>query len=440
MVGYATPERGCKLLEPQAKRIVFSRDVTFGEIENHDEASSCELDSGDTSNRSVTLELDSGKVNPPLTQDSSSEVTDPSGSGSSSRQENQANPLEESQEVRRSTRVRRPPAEWWKSTVALVSTNFSDPRTSTEAILSSNSNQCNKASNSEYESLITNNTRKIVPRPNNRNVVSCKWVFKTKEEPDPNGSVVTRYKARLVARGFSHVEGIEYYEIFAPVVKFTSIRIMLALSAALDLELNQMDVVTAFLNGELDEGVYMELPEGFEVGDPNKFVCLLTKALYGLKQAPIMWYAKIDGLLIDELGFMHNPADDCVYIKLSTNDVVVIAMNVDDLLIASSNMKLLEWIETQFKMKFNMKDLREAKTCLGFEIKRDRASKRLWLTQTGFARKIVERFGLSNAKSMSTPMGVYNNISQGEERKDLPYREAVGSVMYLVVGTRLDLK
>ena len=104
--------------------------------------------------------------------------------------------------VCRSTRVRKPPEEWWKSTVALVSTNLSDPRTFTEAIQSSNSHQWKKASDSEYESLITNNTWKIVPRPNNSNVVSCKWVFKTKEESNPNGSILTRYKARMVARGF----------------------------------------------------------------------------------------------------------------------------------------------------------------------------------------------------------------------------------------------
>ena len=118
-----------------------------------------------------------------------------------------------------------------------------------------------------------------------------------------------------MARGFTQIEGVDYSKTYAPVVKLSSIRVLLALVAKLDLLLHQMDVVTAFLNGELREVVYMEQPQGFEEGDPDKVVCLLLKSIYGLKQSPRQWYGKIDDFFVKHLGMKHNPADDCVYVR-----------------------------------------------------------------------------------------------------------------------------
>jgi len=167
----------------------------------------------------------------------------------------------------------------------------------------------------EHDSLMENKCWELVPRPRDANVVSCRWLYKTKEEQTKEGTLGSRRKSRLVARGFSQVEGVDYSETYAPVAKLTSIRVLLDIVAELDLELHQMDAITAFLNGILKELVYMEQPPGFEVGDPAKIVCLLLKAIYGLKQAPRQWYAKIDDFFLHDLDMEHNPADDCIYVR-----------------------------------------------------------------------------------------------------------------------------
>jgi len=136
-------------------------------------------------------------------------------------------------------------------------------------------------------SYIANGTWELTPLPKGRKAVKCKWVFRTKK--DARG-VVVRFKARLVAKGCSQVEGVDFSETFAPVAKFNTIRIILALAAAMGLEIHQMDVKTAFLNGELDVVIYMEQPEGFVQKGREHLVCKLRKTLYGLKQSGRAWY------------------------------------------------------------------------------------------------------------------------------------------------------
>jgi hypothetical protein len=139
----------------------------------------------------------------------------------------------------------------------------------------------------EYQSIIKNEVWEIVPRPKSKYVVSTKWLFKIKHVS--NGSI-ENYKARLVARGFSQKEGIDYEETFAPIARYTSIITIIALTAKMKWKLHQMDVKTAFLNGVIEEEVYIEKPQGFEVEDRKSHVCKLKKALYRLKQAPRAWY------------------------------------------------------------------------------------------------------------------------------------------------------
>ena len=170
----------------------------------------------------------------------------------------------------------------------------SEPKTWREAIESEDSQLWLQAMSEEMESLRKNKTWILVDQPKKQKVVGCKWIFKKKEGIP--GVERPRFKARLVAKGFTQVEGIDYNEIFSPVVKHCSIRIILGLVNQYDLELEQLDVKTAFLHGNLKETIYMNQPEGFEEGE-NK-VCLLKKYLYGLKQSPRMWYLKFDEFLI----------------------------------------------------------------------------------------------------------------------------------------------
>lgn len=150
------------------------------------------------------------------------------------------------------------------------------------------------AMDDEYESLTDNKTWKIVRHPKNCNIMSPKWIYKKKEEQMESFTVGFWYKARMMARGSSQIVGRDHSVAFAPVAKFTSIRIVLSIMVEKSILLHQVDVITAFINGDLHEDVYMEQPHGYERGDSSEMVCKLLKALYGLNQAPRQWYAKID--------------------------------------------------------------------------------------------------------------------------------------------------
>lgn len=164
--------------------------------------------------------------------------------------------------------------------------------------------------------------------PEGQKPVGCKWVFKKKIGSD--GSI-EKYKARLVAKGYSQVEGVDYGEIFSPVAKMMSIRFLLSIATAYDLEVEQMDVKTAFLHGGLEEDIYMTQPEHYVVKSKSNLVCKLKKSLYGLKQSPRMWYQKFDTYVLS-LGFERSKSDHYVYYKSDGDHFLFIALYVDDML------------------------------------------------------------------------------------------------------------
>ena len=263
-----------------------------------------------------------------------------------------------------------------------------------------------------------------------------------KQLPDANGKTVKSAKARLVARRFQQVQGLDYTEMYAPVIKFTTIRLLLALGAHYDLELHQMDVVTAFLNGDLDEDIYMEQPEGCIDESKKDFVCKLLKALYGLKQAHRQWHAKVDDFLIGELGFETSRSDSCLYIKRVGNTILLIALYVDDLLLAGSDIDAITWMKEELHKRFEMKDLGEAKICIGLEIHRDRATKSLSLTQSKYASNVLERFRIAACNRAIPPMEQVRKVTisdSNDAETNAPYRQAVGCLMYLMIVTRPDL-
>ena len=291
----------------------------------------------------------------------------------------------------------------------------------------------------EHDSLIENECWKLVPRPPDGNVLRSKWVYKTKEEQTSQGTLGHRLKSRLVAGGDGQIEGVDFTETYAPVVKLTSIRVILSIVAIMGLLLHQMDFVTAFLNGDLNETVYMEQPKGFENGDPNKVVCLLLKSIYGLKQSPRQWYAKIDDFFIRILGMKRNPADDCVYVRRKGGQILIIALYVDDILIACSSKSILVDMKQQLTDRFKMKDLGESRIILGMDISRDYVNRTISLSQSRYAMKVIDRFGMSSARGQCTPMDSSVDLAVGGKPCSGPYREAIGSLMYLMVGTRPDL-
>lgn len=183
----------------------------------------------------------------------------------------------------------------------------------------------------ELVALDKNGTWVLTELPSEKRPIGCKWVFKIKHRAD--GSI-ERYKARLVAKGFTQTEGLDYLETFSPVVKMTTIRVILSLAAANNWYLHQLDVNTAFLHGDLDKEVYMKVPPGLSAS-PN-LVCKLQKSLYGLKQASRQWHAKLAGVLMDS-GYVKSTADHSLFLKSTTNSFTAILVYVDDLVLTGNN-------------------------------------------------------------------------------------------------------
>ena len=275
-----------------------------------------------------------------------------------------------------------------------------DPKTFKEALENENSDKWLDAMKDELESMATNEVWDIVELPKGFKAVGCKWVFKTKT--DSKGKV-ERFKARLVAKGFTQREGIEYHETYSPVSKKDSFRIVMAIVAHLNLELHQMDVKTTFLNGDLEEEVYMEQPEGFVKENENKLVCKLKKSIYGLKQASRQWYLKFNRI-ITSFGFTENTVDHCIYLKVSGSRFMILVLYVDDILLASNDLGMIYETKKYLKNNFDMKDMGEATFVIGIEIYRDRSRGLLGLSQEAYIKIVLKRFRMEGCKAQNVPM------------------------------------
>ncbi|KAG8475340.1 hypothetical protein CXB51_032188 [Gossypium anomalum] len=257
-----------------------------------------------------------------------------------------------------------------------------------------------------------------------------------------------RYKARLVAKGYSQIPGVDFTDVFSPVVKHSSIRALLGIVAMHDLELEQLDVKTAFLHGELEEDIYMQQPEGFRVLEKENYVCLLRKSLYGLEQSPRQWHKRFNSFMASH-DFKRSSLDSCVYFKKNSNgSFVYLLLYVDDMLIAAKDKGEIRKVKAQLSEEFEMKDLGPAKKILGMEILRDRKASKLYLSQKGYIEKVLCRFNMQSAKPVSTPLAAHFKLSSAlspqsddeiEYMSHVPYSSAVGSLMYAMVCSRPDL-
>nr|GEX26319.1 retrovirus-related Pol polyprotein from transposon TNT 1-94 [Tanacetum cinerariifolium] len=318
-----------------------------------------------------------------------------------------------------------------------------EPLTYQEAVACEDSSKWKAAMKEEMDSLRKNKTWELVDHQAGQNLVTCKWLFKIKEGIE--GVQKPRNKARLVAHGFTQRAGIDYNEVFLQVVRHTSIRVILALTACKDFELEQLDVKTAFLHGNLEEVIYMRQPPGYEQG--NK-VCLLKKSLYGLKQSPRQWYRRFDEYILSN-GFKRSSYDICIYYKsYAPGEYIYLLLYVDDMPIACKSKAEIGSTKSLLKREFDMKDLGEAKKILGMEIIRDRSRKILRVSQSGYISKILNNFIIDNGKSVQMPLGGHFKLSLKDcpirdcdvkRMSKVPYANAVGSLMYLMVCTRPDI-
>ena len=242
-------------------------------------------------------------------------------------------------------------------------------------------------------------------------------------------------------------EGVDYTETFSPVSSKDSFRIIMALTTHFNHELHQMDVKTAFLNGDLCEEVYMQQSEGFVVDGKENMVCILHKSIYGLKQASRQWYLKFHDV-VTSLGFEENTVDSCIYLKISGRKFIFLILYVDDVLLASNDLGLLMDLKRMLSQNFDMNDLGEANFVLGIEIHRDRDHNFLGLSQKAYVDRVLERFGMKGCKTGLAPIFKGDGLNKDQclkndvEKaviKDIPYSSIMGSLMYSAVCTRSDI-
>ena len=365
---------------------------------------------------------------------------------------------EESQEVvtdnviptpgpRRSGRVRSEPERYGylvSQTEDILLIDEDEPATYSEAMAGPESEKWLKAMNSEMDSMAENQVWALVDLPDGMRPIGCKWIFKKKRDMDGNVHI---YKARLVAKGYRQIHGIDYDETFSPVAMIKSIRIMLAIAAYHDYEIWQMDVKTAFLNGNLVEDVYMTQPDGFADPVHTHKVCKLQRSIYGLKQASRSWNIRFDQA-VKEFGFDQNVDEPCVYKKASGSTIVFLILYVDDILIMGNDIPAMSSVRIWLHGCFSMKDLGDATYILGIRIYRDRSRRLIGLSQSLYIDKVLMRFSMGESKKGFLPLSHGIVLSKEmcpktEEQKGrmsrIPYASAIGSIMYAMLCTRPDV-
>ncbi|KAJ9565484.1 hypothetical protein OSB04_001450 [Centaurea solstitialis] len=415
-VGYAINSNGYRLLDKETGVIVESRDVDFLEDKFSEDA--------ENSDRTLSPSF-------PGTSHDSSKTS------------------QKVDEPRRSTRVRKGKSlgddflsylvEGTRKKVTrevIFSINIDDdPKTFKEAMSSRDASLWKEAINDEMDSILSNGTWELTDLPKGAIPIGSKWIFKRKRHPD---GTVLAFKARLVAKGYRQREGIDYFDTYAPVARISSIRTLIAISALKGLYIHQMDVKTAFLNGYLNEGIYMEQPEGFVMHGQENKVYRLVKSLYGLKQAPKQWHERFD-TTVTSFGFIHNGADRCIYSKWTKESTVVICLYVDDMLIIETSLVGILETKNYLSSNFKMKDLGEVDTILGIKVKRSESQ--ISLSQTHYIEKILTKFQHLNIKEFNSPFDSSVKLEKNSGRvvAQLEYASAIGCMMYAMYCTRPDI-
>ena len=283
----------------------------------------------------------------------------------------------------------------------------------------------------ELNQFERNEVWELVPRPNDQSVIGTKWVYKNKK--DENG-IIIRNKARLVSQGYNQQERIDYEETFAPVARLEAIRMLLAFACHKNFILYQMDVKSAFLNGFINEEVYVEQSPGFESFNFPNHVFKLKKALYGLKQAPRAWYERLSKFLISS-GFKMGKIDTTLFIKLRENDFLIVQIYVDDIIFGATNVSLCEEFAKSMHSEFEMSMMGELNFFLGLQIKQLKEG--TFINQAKYIRDLLKKFNLEEVKAKNTPMGSSIKLDMDEKGKSIDqtkYRGMIGSLLYLTAS------
>ncbi|XP_033138570.1 uncharacterized protein LOC103844422 isoform X1 [Brassica rapa] len=452
-LGTEPGSKAYRMLDPQTQRIVVSRDVVFDESKgwnwkNEDTGENAVNDFkiclGNFGNHGILSEVSNELSKDSLVQqpEKNDEMKSETVILDNEEDEEEETESETEPVLRRSSRQSVMPrylddyvlliSEAEEEGEYLLMSINSEPRDFNEA---KDSKEWRDACVDELKSIEKNGTWTLIDLPVGAKQIGLKWIFKIKRNSD--GSI-NKYKARLVAKGYVQRHGIDFDEVFAPVARIETIRLLINLAAAHNWEIHHLDVKTAFLHGDLKEVVYVTQPEGFEVSGSESKVYKLHKALYGLRQAPRAWNHKLNSIL-RELQFIKCAKEPSVYRRLVHGDLLVVAVYVDDLFITGANVQHIIDFKKEMSAQFEMSDLGKLTYYLGIEVTQHQGG--ITLSQKNYAEKILEEAGMKDCNLAHTPMDSGLKLSKSEEERSIDatgYRRNIGCLRYLL-HTRPDL-
>jgi Reverse transcriptase (RNA-dependent DNA polymerase)/Integrase core domain/gag-polypeptide of LTR copia-type/GAG-pre-integrase domain len=471
-IGYSSTKKGYICFNPDTQKTFISRDVTFNENKMFFGSGSSRQGEHSIYNKFAFPYPEEGRLlqetgpndlqgsgpngvgeqiatgpNPSVTQEGNVQTDDEShNSGGDS----SANP----EPVRRSTRITQRPTRFndfvtysvkypiekhvrynkISSNFCTFLTSIEKPSEPTSFEEANKSEIWIKAMHEEINAMKKNHTWDIVPLPVGKKIVGCRWIYKIKFNSD---GTIERYKARLVAKGYTQTYGLDYKETFAPVAKMNTVRVLMSVAVINNWLLFQMDVKNAFLQGDLEEEVYMKIPPGLHVKNDNHMVCRLKKAIYGLKQSPRAWYGRLSNALT-KFGYKRSAADSSLFTAVTERGIVVILIYVDDLVITGSDQIGINALKEHLRLEFDIKDLGKLRYFLGIEIAR--SHKDLFMCQRKYTLDLLRETGKLSAKPSTTPMDYNNKVVTDEKVLDdiSQFQRLVGKLIYLTI-TRPDI-
>jgi hypothetical protein len=444
-VGYQADSRNYRLYDPDSRRVSVSRDVLFHEEMQGERTTtspatlSLNLDGHNNADEIqqredlVPGQIDQNEVVEVQLQQRGQPVNenlDPERQQIEERQASRVEPhvLRDRQMLRRPARFEANYVEW------------QEPETFQDAVFGPDAENWLAAINDELKAHQKNGTWSVVAKPEDRNILDSKWVFKVQQT---ESGEIKRFKARLCARGFRQQHGLDYTETFSPVVRYDSLRVMLAIATHQNLEMIQFDVRTAFLHGILKEEIFMKIPEGLNVsGDKKRLVCKLNKSLYGLKQSSRCWNQTFS-MFLKRYGFEKCNAENSLYYSNFNEENVFLALFVDDGLIMAKTKQTLEKIILVLKNEFEI-TVGDPSIFVGVQIERNRERKEMFIHQSAYTQRILSKFNMQDANPVSTPAEPGMILSSAGPDDDvnsasIRFREAVGSLMFLSTVSRPDI-